>query len=271
MFALRQPPPERLEISGRSYRLALVFKHDFFAATCLYELDSPVCNDNPSALPKLVVKFGREQPFCGLPLGWLGRWNCDHEEAVYARLAGIPGVPQWGGRVSGYGFAIEYIDGLPLDHYERPPARFFDGVREIFDALHSRGVAYGDANKRSNILVGPGGRPYLIDYQLSLRTRDELPLVGAAIRAAVRYLCGKDLYHLYKHKRRLAPEELTPEEDALSRARGGLHLLHRKLTKPYRTLRRRFLRKQYQKGQLVSPTAAMEDHVQPEKETWRKD
>jgi hypothetical protein len=224
---------------------------------------------HPSIMPKLVVKFGREQPFCGLPLGWLGQWNRDHEEAIYARLAGIRGLPRWGGRVAGCGFAIEYIDGLPLDHYEHPPARFFDGLREIFDALHARGVAYGDANKRSNILVGPGGRPYLIDFQLSLRTRDDLPLIGAAIGAAIRYLCRKDLYHLYKHKRRLAPEELTPEEDALSRDRSGLHLLHRKLTKPYRALRRRFLRKQYQKGQLVSPTAAMEDHAQPEKETWR--
>ena len=265
MFALRQPPPERLEISGHSYRRALVFKHDFFAATCLYELES----NSREVLPKLVVKFGREQPFCGLPLSWLGQWNRDHEEAIYARIAGIPGVPRWGGRVGSCGFAIEYIDGLPLDHFERPPERFFDGLREIFDALHARGVAYGDANKRSNILVGPGGRPYLIDYQLALRTRDDLPLLGLALRTAVRYLCRKDLYHLYKHKRRLAPAELTPEEEALSRDRGGLHLLHRKLTKPYRALRRRFLHKQYQKGQLVSPTAKMEDHRQPEKETWR--
>jgi hypothetical protein len=222
-------------------------------------------------MPNLVVKFGREQSFCGFPLAWLGEWNRNHEEAIYARLAGVRGVPRWGGRVGAYGYAIEYIDGLPLDHYEHPPARFFDGLREIFDTLHARGVAYGDANKRSNILVGPGGQPYLIDYQISIRTRADLPLIGAAIGVAVRYLCRKDLYHLYKHKRRLAPEELTPEEDALSRDRGGLHLLHRKLTKPYRALRRRFLHKQYQKGQLVSPTAQLEDHVQPEKETWRKD
>jgi len=83
-------------------------------------------------------------------------------------------------------------------------------------------------------------------------------------------MMGKDLYHLYKHKRRLAPDELTPEEDALSRKRSGVHLLHRKLTKPYRALRRGFLKKQFEKGSLESPTAALEDHHQPEKATWRR-
>ena len=80
---------------------------------------------------------------------------------------------------------------------------------------------------------------------------------------------GKDLYHLYKHKRRLAPNELTPEEEILSRNRSGVHLLHRKLTKPYRALRRGFLKKQFAKGSLKSPTADLEDHHQPEKDSWR--
>jgi hypothetical protein len=72
-----------------------------------------------------------------------------------------------------------------------------------------------------------------------------------------------------KHKRRLAPNELAPEEEALSRRRTGLHALHRKLTKPWRALRRRFLRRQHASGRLKSPTAELEDHHQPEKATWR--
>lgn len=267
LFALREPPPQRVEIAGRAYRLVRVFKHDFFAATCLYERDDA----GEAAMPRVVVKFGRSQPFCGLPMEWMGRWNRDHEEAIYARLAGVEGLPRWGGRVGALGYAIEYLDAAPLDHLPSPPPGFFDRLRKILDAIHDRGIAYGDANKRSNILVGPGGEPYLIDFQISIRTRDDLPLIGAAIRLLVRRMMQKDLYHLYKHKRRMAPAELTGEEESLSRKRGLLHLLHRKLTKPYRSLRRWFLQKQYRSGQLVSPTASMEDHHQPEKETWRRD
>jgi hypothetical protein len=85
----------------------------------------------------------------------------------------------------------------------------------------------------------------------------------------VRYFQDKDIYHLYKHKRRLAESELTEQEREISLHRTGLHALHRWLTKPYRAIRRRFLGDKYRKGKLVSPTSQLEDHYQPEKETWR--
>ncbi len=288
LFALPQPPPARLEIGGSFYRLVRVFKHDFFAATCLYEVEtsaseiaappralpatlrsSPLA-PRPSPLLRLVVKFGREQSFCGLPMAWFGELHCTHEEGIYRRLAGVPGIPRWAGRVGSCGYAIEYIEALPLDHFTAPPPGFFDRLRELFDAVHARGVAYGDANKRSNILVAPDGRPYLVDFQLSLCTRDEWPLVDSLVGAIVRYIARKDLYHLYKHKRRMAPQELTAEQEVLSRRRGALHSLHRKISKPYRTLRRRFLARRYSSGKLVSPTAQLEDHHQPEKDFWRE-
>ena len=325
LFALPDRPPQTIEVGGRSYALAGVFKHDFFAATCLYEAigagvgattesglgaamesgagaatESPAdaaaaaecgppaaaqCGTaagassaagsgfSPAALaiPRVVVKFGRRQPFCGLPLDWVGRFNRDHEEAVYRCLAGVEGVPRWLGRVGELGYAIEHIRGRPLDHPPAPPPGFFDRLGRIFDAIHARGVAYGDANKRSNILIAPDGGPFVIDYQLAVRRRDDWPWpLRAVVGALVGYIAGRDLYHLCKHKRRIAPREMTAQEEAISRDRGGLHVLHRKLTKPYRSLRRAFLRRQHARGRLVSPTADLEDHYQPEKETWRK-
>ena len=265
MFALAAPPPETVEVSGAAYRLARVFKHDFWAATCLYQAAAE------APFREIVVKFGRSQPFWGLPMAWYARLLQAHERDVYAALAGVEGVPRWVGRVGEAGFAIEYIEAAPLDHLDRPPPGFFDRLGEVFEALHARGVAYGDANKRSNILVRPDGRPCLIDYQIAIRRRDDWPWpLRAMLAAAVRYLAAKDLYHLYKHKRRLAPDELTPEQEALSRRRTGLHELHRRLAKPYRALRRGFLRSQHAKGALESPTAGLEDHRQPEKDTWRK-
>jgi len=269
MFALPKPPPTALRLCGQEYRLARVFKHDFWAATCLYVADSPA-SPQPDAFEKVAVKFGREQDFCGLPLAWVGEFLADREQAIYQALAGVEGVPRWAGRLGPSTYAIEYIDARPLDHLQAPPQGFFDSLRGLLEAIHARGVAYGDANKRSNILVGDRGRPYLVDFQLAIRRRDELPWpIGAALRKVVAYLAAKDIYHLCKHKRRLCPQELTGEEEKLSRRRTGLHLLHRKLTKPYRAIRRRFLTAQYQKGRLVSPTADLEDHYMPEKATWQ--
>jgi len=266
MFALPAGPPEELTIAGAAYRLSRVLKHDFLAATCLYEAAAPP----EGCPPKAVVKFARAQDFCGLPLAWAGEFLFDREEGFYRALAGVEGVPRWLGRLGPRACAIEYVEGRSLDRLEAPPAGFFDALRRLMDAVHARGVAYGDANKRSNILVDRRGRPHLVDFQISLRRRDELPWpISAVLRRAVKYLAAKDLYHLYKHKRRMVPQELTPEEEALSRRRSGLHALHRFLTKPYRRWRRRFLNRQYRSGLLTSPTAGLEEDM-PEDATWRQ-
>ena len=274
LFALPHPPPPTIEAAGHRYALVRVFKHDFFAATCLYQLEGMDAGaEFPSGvIPQIVVKFGRTQVFCGLPTDWYGDWMRHHEEAVYRLLAGVKGVPRWVGRVGKHGYAIEYIHALPLDHAETIPPGFFDRLRTIIDEMHARGMAYCDGNKRSNILVDPLGNPWVIDYQISLRRQDNLPWpLNALLRRFVAFMQEGDIYHLYKHKRRLSPQELTPEEAELSTRRGILHTLHRKLATPWRKLRRQFLQKQYQSGRLTSPSAKLEDHYQPEKETWRKE
>ena len=268
MFALRKPPPSRIELAGRRYRLLRVFKHDFFAATCLYEAENAPA---PKGINKIVVKFGRVQGFCGIPLSWYGRWLRAHEEAVYKALAGVKGVPRWVGRFGETSYGIEYIEAKPLDHVEQVQPGFFSDLRRILDDIHTRGVGYCDANKRSNILVAPDGEPFLVDYQLAVRRRDDLPwplrtIIGHIVRRAAEM----DLYHVYKHKRRMLPDKLTPAELALSRRRSLLHTLHRRLTDPWRWVRRRLLRQRYRKGALQSPTAELEDHRQPEKATWRE-
>ncbi len=264
LFALPAPPAGEVYIGGATYRLVRVFKHDFFAATALYEAVGQ------AEIPKVVVKTYRTQAFCGLGMEWLGRFSRDHEKAIYAALEGVEGVPRWVGCVGPTGLAIEYIEAAPLDHLDKPPAGYFDRMRQILDAVHARGIAYVDANKLSNMLAADDGSPYLIDFQIAVGARDDWPWPARTIAGRiVRYLQGKDIYHLCKHKRRLAPDELTDEEEKISRHRGLWHHLHRKITKPYRAVRRRFLRRQYQDGRLESPSAKLEDHHQPEKQTWR--
>ena len=267
MFALRSTPPVEMDIAGSLYTLVRVFKHDYWAATCLYESDSTDCE-----FAKVVVKFGREQTFGGLPMDAVGKWLIDREEAMYARLDCIDGIPKWIARINPRCCAIEFIEGSPLDYYkgEELPAGFFDDLLEIIRKVHAKDVAYVDSNKRSNILVKPDGKPSLIDFQISLSRQPKwiFPFRGLLDRI-IDYFQTKDIYHICKHKRRMTPDELTPEENAISRRRGGLHGLHRRLTKPYRALRRGYLEKKHLAGNLTSPTADLEDHYQPEKETWR--
>lgn len=268
LFALSAPPAECIEVAGLRYRLVRVFKHDFFAATCLYETADS--SGKSLRYGQIVVKIYRDQPFLGLPMRWLGRFSRDHEKAIYESLQGIAHLPRFIGCIGQTALAVEYIPSKPLDHFDKPPVGYFDKMREIFRAIHARGVAYVDANKRSNMLVGQDGSPVLVDFQIAVRRRDELPWpIRNMVSSLIRYLQNKDIYHLYKHKRRMLPEELTQHEEAISRYRGPIHRLYRKITKPYRKLRRRFLGKRYREGRLVSPTSHLEDHYQPEKQTWR--
>jgi hypothetical protein len=137
--------------------------------------------------------------------------------------------------------------------------------------LHARGLACCDLNKRSNIVVTQDGRPGLIDFQISIVHKPDALWPWEPLSYwLVRYLQRMDLYHLYKHKRRLAKAELRPEELALSRRPGMLAALHRRLVTPLRQIRRAFLMRLHRSGRLVSPSAQLEDHHQPEKATWRK-
>ena len=58
-------PPERFTLAGTQYRRLAVLKHDFFAATALYQADDG---------PKAILKLGRTKELLALPLDWLGRW-----------------------------------------------------------------------------------------------------------------------------------------------------------------------------------------------------
>lgn len=266
LYALRRCPPQTLTVAGRSYRIVRVFKHDFYAATCLYA--SP--GDGRSR--RIVVKFYRTQVFCGLPMHWAGRLMRNRERAVYAALAPMRGLPRWLGEVGDTGLAVEYLPGTTLECTASPPPGFFDRLGALLDEVHARGVAYCDANKRSNIIVGPDERPFLVDFQISIRLRPNWPApLRWIVSACVRYVQRCDIYHLYKHKRRMSPGELTDEQDRLSRRRGTLHTLHRKLTDPWRAFRRQFLRRRDARGLLVSPTRALEDPAAGREASWRSD
>lgn len=233
--------PRQIVLDGATYRLIKTFKHDFFAATGLYQKDADDIGD------KIVVKLNRLAPFLGIPLAWLGRWLTRRETRLLAQLADLPNVPQNVKRFGNNGFAYRYIEGASLDEKPALPDDFFDQLENLLGQLHQRGVCYIDLNKRGNILLGADGKPHLIDFQISAR------IAAGWLGWLRRFLQRHDRYHLLKHKIRLRPDLVSDEQRKRYFQRTPAIWLHRYATKPLRNLRRWCLGQLYRRGILHPP------------------
>jgi hypothetical protein len=232
--------PTAIALDGTTYRLVCTIKHDFFAATGFY--------DDPQGR-RVVLKISRTEAFAGFGLLWLGQWLCRREQRFYAKLQDLENVPKVLGTFGTTGFILEYVDGQPLSCAGPIPDPFFDELQALMAKLHCRGLAYVDANKRQNLLVGRDGRPHLIDFQISGDVSD---FGGNWLnRRFVAHLQGSDTYHLLKHKRRLRPDLMTRQEIERLEHRSFLLRAHRVLLKPYFKFRRRTFQRLRSTGRLL--------------------
>lgn len=224
--------PPCVTCAGQQYRRVTTFKHDFFAATGLYR--------GPGGLA--VLKVNRVTPFFGLPMRWAGRFLGQREIRLYRAAQGLKGVPALLGPVGETGFMHAFVRGHPLERHEEVPDAFFDELLALVHALHERHIAYVDLNKRQNILMGEDGQPHLIDFQISLL----LPPTGWRGLRPVRWFLARfqhgDYYHCLKHKRRLRPDQLTPDEVQVVTRLSVWIRLHRWIARPLTQIRRRVLR-----------------------------
>jgi hypothetical protein len=237
----REDMPPSVMLADGEYRHLRTFKHDFFAATGLYE--------GPSG--RVVLKLGRMAALFGVPMSWMGRFLADHEASIYQELDGLPGVPRWFGRWGDTGIVHAFVEGHPLQRRELVADDFFPRLEALLGELHRRGIAYVDLEKRENILVRDGGEPCLIDFQISWKWRG----AGGVRRAGLQRLIPADLgdlllaklqqgdrYHLLKHRRRHRPDTLTVEQFAASYRTGWYIALHRRVAWPFTALRRAVLK-----------------------------
>jgi hypothetical protein len=241
LFALgASSMPAKIDVGGRPYDFTQLFKHDFFAATGLYQAAANGIDTDPRAPPLVVLKIQRVKSFYGFPMAWLGRFICNHESEIYAKLQGIRGIPTMLGSFGPTGMVHEYIPGRILDPAHSLSLEFFDQLQQLIAEIHARGIAYVDTNKRENILVGDDGQPYLIDFQISWNTFRWARRYRWA-QWALRKLQDADWYHFFKHKTRLAPKLCTPEEFALAKERSWYLRLHRRVAWPVISTRRRLM------------------------------
>jgi hypothetical protein len=156
-----------------------------------------------------------------------GRRVLRREERALAALEGTAGVPRLLGRVDVDAIAMEYLDAEPLRRdlgRERLEAALAK-LGERVDALHERGVVHLDLRQRRNVLVGPAGEVFLVDFQSAL-------VLGRGGMGGVllRWLARFDRGGVLKFKARYAPQLLTAAELRVARRQrwlGRLWIFHR--------------------------------------------
>jgi hypothetical protein len=232
--------PAAVRLDGQVFRLSRTVKHDFFAATGFYE--------GPQGR-RVVLKMGRVADFAGFPMLWLGTLLCRRELGFYRKLSDIAQVPKVLGTLGPTGFLLEFVPGTPLTARPGCPDSFFAELQDVFTRVHGHGIAYVDADKSQNILLGADGHPHLIDFQISFDADSfRVPILS---RLLLGQFQKSDVYHVLKHKARLRPDQLTPAENESLRRRSLPIRIHRVLFKPYFDLRRRTFQRLRATGRLL--------------------
>lgn len=227
----KHDPPLSIQLGDEVLSREEIFKHDSWAATALYA----------SADQKVVCKFNRQHPLCGMPMGWLGRWLARREFAHFQRLQGIAGIPRLqgcvavDGNIAKHAVAHEFIAGNPLPNNQPISIEFDAQLAELMERVHQRELAYVDFHKRENIIVGADGRPYLIDFQVSWMASPKKNFLSLPRRWILRQLQAMDRYHLSMHQ---AHHVRLRGEAYCEPQRPWWIRLHRKITRPIRQSRR---------------------------------
>ena len=149
------------------------------------------------------------------PAAWLvrhtyGRWLVRRECRIYARLAGVDGVPAFRGRLDPFAFAVDHVEGATLKDVPARdiPADAFERLRAVFGRIHGRGVVHLDSHQKTNIMLSPDGRVHLLDFATALY----LGRGWLARRVLVPLLGRPDSWGVLKLKARYCPDALTHSE-----------------------------------------------------------
>ena len=231
-------PPTIIQIHSASdfdgaYHRVEVFKHDSWAATALYASEDK----------KIVCKFNRQRRIGLIPMSWLGKFLARRETFLLQKLSHIANIPNSVGPILADGQLLEnatahvYVPGRPFKHDFHATDAFLVELEQLIGQVHAADVAFVDLHKSENILVGDDGKPYLIDFQIGF-WKPSSQVAAFFCNGLLLALQRSDRYHLLKHITKCRP---NMDWDQMRLQRPWYIRLHRRITVPLRTLRRRFL------------------------------
>ncbi len=172
--------------------------------------------------------------------GWLvrrllGPLLLNREERALRRLAGSLQAPTLRARPARDRLVMSRLEGRSLKERGElgPPSGFFRRLRSLVREMHALGVAQGDIGT-GDVLVGPDGRPGLVDFSVSVVRPVGRP-GGWLFRAAA----AQDLRRVARLHARFSPEDLSPEEWKLLAGEPALHRWARRLRSWLRPASRR--------------------------------
>jgi len=161
----------------------------------------------------------------------LGSFLVAREKAAYQRLEDVEGVPRCYGTLGPCILVLERVAAQPV--LAAAPEQLSDDFLEVLTALvtnlHRRGVAHGDLEKLTNILVDQHGQPVLVDFAASIIT-------GSNPLAALLFplLCDSDWRGVHKLTKHIAPGQFTAEQQQALTKRSWIERLFRRIREPLR-------------------------------------
>lgn len=123
-------------------------------------------------------------------------------------LDGVPGIPRFLGKIDALAFALEFIEGKPLDLFHRGQVApvIFENMARVIAAMHARGVAHGDLKRRSNALITPTNEVFLVDFATAIVAR------GPLSRRLMREVARVDRKAIPRLKKHVAPQLLSARD-----------------------------------------------------------
>jgi serine/threonine protein kinase len=122
---------------------------------------------------RAVVKDYRENSF--LYRNIIGRFLVWREEKAYRRLENMAGVPILYRVMDGLVLVLEEIPGKSLEEVkdtDKVSQAFFEKLSLMVEGFHRRGLCHCDLKRAANILIGPGGNPYVLDWSAAILGRE---------------------------------------------------------------------------------------------------
>ncbi len=139
----------------------------------------------------IIIKDYGSNPF--IPKIY-GRICIKWEAQALEKLKGLEGVPRLIDRPNPYMLRMSVVPGIPISKEKKGSLSevYFQRLVRLFEAMHARGVAHGDAHQR-NILIHED-LPYLVDFSTAY-VKGRMPILDNYLFNCFVLL---DLERLYK-------------------------------------------------------------------------